>query len=289
MIEERYEIKPGNKAFVRRQLMKGFEGSRDALSVLNALFKDYTHRERIAWSIAEVEIMSDGCRFNPDEGTFLYKSGKYALSVCSKTNQTYGKQHLYNYYYKIWVSEPKATRKRIYLTEGTLTIIAAQDYQYGDHFCFVNSRQDNDTLDLIGAHTDENENPYKADKVMRNMTYPTIDANPKAIYSILDKETGLYVGDIRLIKLDIADCYEIGYVIEKHHRRNHYATDAINAIIKYAFEALQAKQIRLRIYRNNPISRKVAVKIGFQRIDTAYDGYEISGRKIAVDTFVLQR
>ncbi len=162
--------------------------------------------------------------------------------------------------------------KRLTFVEGSKVAIVAQDASMGDAKNFTISRKDEETLNQIGAHG----NVYKENVVADNMPNPSLSFNEKKVFTIINKISNEYLGDIRLIKWSDTD-YEIGIVITQGERNKGYGSDSIKAICNYAFNALGAKRIFLRVYQNNPRAKKLYQKLGFVYERSEDDNYIIDG------------
>ncbi len=173
---------------------------------------------------------------------------------------------------------------RLVFVEGSKVAIVAQDKQMGDAKNFTISRQDKETLDQIGSHG----NIYNESIVDQNMADPSFDFDGKKVFTIIDKNSGEYLGDIRLIKYS-EDEYEIGLVIIQDKRNNGYGSDAIKAITSYAFNKMNAKKVFLRVYRNNPCAKKLYQRLGFVYEKSEDNGYVIDGVKYLEDYMAIKK
>lgn len=96
------------------------------------------------------------------------------------------------------------------------------------------------------------------------MNLCSVFSTQKGRYSIILKETGLFIGMAHLMQEDRAvSCQEIGYVLEKNHRRNGYAYEMACAMIKKLFEEAQVEIITASIFEFNEGSRALLDKLGF--------------------------
>lgn len=87
----------------------------------------------------------------------------------------------------------------------------------------------------------------------------------KETYAVCLKENGEIVGSIGLIGNDKIDNeYELGFWIGKPFWDNGYATEAANAVIKHAFEDLNANIIWCGYYDGNERSKHVQENLGFE-------------------------
>ncbi len=57
---------------------------------------------------------------------------------------------------------------------------------------------------------------------------------------------------------------EIGYVINPAYRNRGYATEAVNRVLRFAFEELELNRVQARYIIGNDVSRRVMDKSGFR-------------------------
>ncbi len=56
---------------------------------------------------------------------------------------------------------------------------------------------------------------------------------------------------------------ELGYVLGKHHWRRGYATEAVRAVVRFAFERTPLERLHAGYFTRNPASGRVLEKCGF--------------------------
>jgi RimJ/RimL family protein N-acetyltransferase len=84
-----------------------------------------------------------------------------------------------------------------------------------------------------------------------------------------DRQTGDFVISTGLHAVgDTTDEYETGYWVAQEYLGRGYATEAANAIIRYAFHAQKAKIMRINYFADNDRSRRVIEKLGFSYVET---------------------
>ncbi|MDV5167611.1 GNAT family N-acetyltransferase [Photobacterium rosenbergii] len=84
-------------------------------------------------------------------------------------------------------------------------------------------------------------------------------------YSILEKETGQFIGAIGLLVRDKAVPYfEIGYWLRTSAYGCGYMTEAVNCLTDYAFNELKANRVEITAAEQNYPSRAVAERCGFK-------------------------
>ena len=86
-------------------------------------------------------------------------------------------------------------------------------------------------------------------------------------FLVTDKASGDVVGQIGLLN----ECVEgvqrtgIGYILNRKHRHNGYATEGAREMIRYAFDYLGKKEVIATIRTENLSSLKVAERLGMKR------------------------
>lgn len=84
------------------------------------------------------------------------------------------------------------------------------------------------------------------------------------IFGAWEKGTGKYVGESYLANPDWeVPRIEVGYFLVKECTGRGYATEAANAVIRYAFEQMRVARIDLRCTAENTASLRVAKRCGF--------------------------
>ena len=90
-------------------------------------------------------------------------------------------------------------------------------------------------------------------------------------FSMLEKESGAFIGNIEL--MDVRDaCGELGIAITAEKQELGYGTEAIRALLEYAFHTLGLRRVFLKAYPENLRAIHVYEKCGFRAYDrTAQD------------------
>lgn len=83
------------------------------------------------------------------------------------------------------------------------------------------------------------------------------------IFSIIEKTTDEYIGNIEIIPKDNICEMLISITPDKQNR--HYGTEAINALLKYVFETLKLDRVELYVYANNLRAIHCYEKAGFAK------------------------
>ncbi|KLV00426.1 GNAT family N-acetyltransferase [Photobacterium aphoticum] len=83
-------------------------------------------------------------------------------------------------------------------------------------------------------------------------------------YSIIEKDTGRFLGAIGLIIRDkTVPFFEIGYWLRTSSVGYGFISEAVKAVEKYAFEELNANRIEIKAAEHNLKSRSVAERSGY--------------------------
>ena len=81
--------------------------------------------------------------------------------------------------------------------------------------------------------------------------------------SVEERATGVLVGDVGLSLVDgEPGVVKVGYTIDPSCQGRGYATEAVRALITYAFDTLDAQVVRMHASANNVASIRVAEKAG---------------------------
>lgn len=87
-------------------------------------------------------------------------------------------------------------------------------------------------------------------------------------FSVERREDGVLVGDVGLSRADgEPGVIKLGYTIDPAHQRRGYATEAIGALVAYAFDALGADVVRAYADAENAASIRVAEKVGMRLVE----------------------
>ena len=98
------------------------------------------------------------------------------------------------------------------------------------------------------------------------------------VYAIIRKEDNKNIGYVQLVKIE--EGWEIGYHIAKEFTGSGYATEAVNAFLKYLKENKGIKEIYGVALADNLASRRVLEKCGFKLIFEGQGIYQGNPRKI---------
>ena len=79
----------------------------------------------------------------------------------------------------------------------------------------------------------------------------------------------------------------MGYVLSPKYQKNGYMTEAMDFFVRYSFEVLRLKHIKLRIMEKNTPSRRLAERFGFKLTDTKRNYMFIRGESRDVCFYYL--
>jgi RimJ/RimL family protein N-acetyltransferase len=93
-----------------------------------------------------------------------------------------------------------------------------------------------------------------------------------------ERETGRIVGDVGLSSVDgEPGVIKIGYTVDPASQKRGYATEAVRALVAYAFDTLGADLVRMHASADNVASIRVAEKAGLRFVERRryVDGDEV--------------
>jgi RimJ/RimL family protein N-acetyltransferase len=93
-------------------------------------------------------------------------------------------------------------------------------------------------------------------------------------FTVLTREDGELVGDVGVCRDEEDDTVMlVGYTIDPNHQGNGYATEAVGALVDYAFTKLEADVVRAYADAGNVASVKVAEKVGLLVVEHLEEPY----------------
>ena len=97
------------------------------------------------------------------------------------------------------------------------------------------------------------------------------------------------LGHIEFYKtVNYLDEFELSYQVYALDRRGQgIATEAVNLLVRYLFEAKQVNRIRLMIHPDNRASRRLAEKCGFRHEGTARGTWYNRGRHQDLEVYAI--
>jgi RimJ/RimL family protein N-acetyltransferase len=107
-------------------------------------------------------------------------------------------------------------------------------------------------------------------------------------FAVAERATGALIGDCAL-HVDARDPgrAEIGYTLSPAHHGNGYATEAVAALVAYAFGALGVNRIQATADERNVASIRVAERLGFVAVARVHTTFK--GERCVEETYELTR
>ncbi len=91
--------------------------------------------------------------------------------------------------------------------------------------------------------------------------------NPLGKWAIELKAEHKLIGDIHFVKISEKNqSAEIGYVLNQNYWNQGLLTEALKVLTEFSFEQFALKKLELLIDKENPASKKVALKSGYQMV-----------------------
>ena len=95
-------------------------------------------------------------------------------------------------------------------------------------------------------------------------------AEGAALFSMLEKDTGAFIGNIEL--MDIADgAGELGIAVTAAMQDKGYGTEAVRAMVDYGMDTLGLRRVFLKVFPDNARAIRVYEKCGFREYDRTED------------------
>ena len=95
-------------------------------------------------------------------------------------------------------------------------------------------------------------------------------AENAALFSMLEKDTGAFIGNIEL--MDIADrAGELGIAVTAAMQDKGYGTEAVRAMVEYGMDQLGLHRVFLKVFPDNVRAIRVYEKCGFREYDRTED------------------
>ena len=95
-------------------------------------------------------------------------------------------------------------------------------------------------------------------------------AEGAALFSMLEKDTGAFIGNIEL--MDIADgAGELGIAVTAAMQDKGYGTEAVRAMVDYGMDTLGLHRVFLKVFPDNARAIRVYEKCGFREFDRTED------------------
>jgi len=78
---------------------------------------------------------------------------------------------------------------------------------------------------------------------------------------------------------------KLGYTLDEEHRGKGYMTEALGAVITFAFEKLSLQKVEARVRTTNAASRAVVQRSGFKLTGNVRTGKWVSGETEGLEIF----
>lgn len=93
------------------------------------------------------------------------------------------------------------------------------------------------------------------------------------MWTVIDRRSGQIMGRAGFSLREGCEEPELGFVIAKAFQRQGYAYEVCNALMNYAKKEFAFKNMRAIVHKENEISRKLCIKLGFKEVgETILDG-----------------
>ncbi|AJY77407.1 GNAT family N-acetyltransferase [Paenibacillus beijingensis] len=125
-------------------------------------------------------------------------------------------------------------------------------------------------IDLVNIHTSVFENYINNKKHIKSyLEKLTIDPDLLGwgVWLVISKDTKEAIGDIGFKGKPVEETVEVGYGFLPEARNKGYATESVEALIKWAFSTHKVNQVIAECLIENHQSIKVLEKIGMHRVD----------------------
>ncbi len=147
--------------------------------------------------------------------------------------------------------------KQIFESEN-ISFVRVSESLLSDYLAMIND------MDHVARFIGDRREPLTEEQERQWVRERLADGEP--IFSMLEKRTGAYIGNIGL--MDIADgAGELGVVITAQMQEKGYGTEAIPAMVRYGMEILGLRRIFLKVYPDNARAIHVYEKCGFREYD----------------------
>lgn len=161
---------------------------------------------------------------------------------------------------KYFKTLPSIETNRLLLRQITLS-----DSDGRDSLEFINDYSVYRFWGLYDEKRNPEERPVKQVKLdyHYNETMKEYKAGRELSWLMELKENRKVIGEIVLYDFLLDLQADMGYRLNKNYWGHGYATEAGQAIVKFAFETLKLERLQIRCFKNNPASVRIAQKLGF--------------------------
>lgn len=108
------------------------------------------------------------------------------------------------------------------------------------------------------------------------------------IFAIEHKESGKMIGTIGFMWIQSEHkSAEVGYSLNRHYWNQGYMTEALGALLRYAFDTLQLNRVECQFEVDNPASGRVMEKVGMHYEGTLRQRLRNKGRFVDVKLYAI--
>jgi len=91
-----------------------------------------------------------------------------------------------------------------------------------------------------------------------------VGQEPQRFYAYVCREDGGFIGEVNLHRNEGAPWYEMGVLLEARHRSRGYSLEALELLLRHAFEGLGADAVHNDFEETRQAALKVHLNAGFQ-------------------------
>ncbi len=91
-----------------------------------------------------------------------------------------------------------------------------------------------------------------------------LDSTDNITFTMINKETNEFIGNISLMNIK-EDSTEMGICITATKQDKHYGTEAVKALVEYAYTKLGLKKVYLNVFSDNYRAIKCYENVGFYK------------------------
>jgi RimJ/RimL family protein N-acetyltransferase len=106
-------------------------------------------------------------------------------------------------------------------------------------------------------------------------------------FAVALRDTNIFIGDCALFTGEDGRSGEIGYTFARAHQRQGYATEAVTAVLNYAFHTLHLQQIMATADGRNIASIKLLQRLGFQQ--EKQETVWFKGQRVRENSYMLTK
>lgn len=142
----------------------------------------------------------------------------------------------------------------------------------------------------ISVWTSSFTTPFSHQQSIRwvNNAIAAMNAGPTIILAITLRKTESFIGVVSL-RFSDNGVPQLGYWLGTKYHGMGYCTEAVNALIQYAFNQLELPEIMARCASNNTASKNVMLRCGMQEIIEESSSEIIKGKRVTLVVYRKKR